>query len=74
LRSFVSSRPRRIAYRRDVLFAGSAGRDLPGGDIDLLLDGIRKKIFPLVDYVTVLPGHGPPTKIGTERQTNPFVR
>jgi len=23
--------------------------------------------------VTVLPGHGPPTKIGTERQTNPFV-
>jgi len=21
----------------------------------------------------VLPGHGPPTKIGTERRTNPFV-
>jgi glyoxylase-like metal-dependent hydrolase (beta-lactamase superfamily II) len=22
----------------------------------------------------VLPGHGPPTKIGTERETNPFLK
>jgi hypothetical protein len=59
----------------DVLFAGGVGRwDLPGGDADVLFDGIRKKIFPLGDNVTVLPGHGPPTKIGTERQTNPFIR
>jgi hydroxyacylglutathione hydrolase len=59
----------------DVLFAGSIGRgDLPGGDIDVLISGIRKKIFPLGDDVTVLPGHGPPTRIGTERQTNPFAR
>ena len=58
----------------DVLFAGGVGRwDLPGGDGDLLFDGIKKKLFPLGDNVTVLPGHGPPTKIGTERQTNPFV-
>jgi hydroxyacylglutathione hydrolase len=58
----------------DVVFAGSIGRgDLPGGDIDLLVQEIRKKIFPLGDDVTVLPGHGPPTKIGTERRTNPFV-
>ena len=58
----------------DVLFAGGVGRwDLPGGDADLLFDGIRKKLFPLGDNVTVLPGHGPPTKIGTERLTNPFV-
>jgi hydroxyacylglutathione hydrolase len=39
-----------------------------------LIDGIRKKLFPLGDDVTVLPGHGPPTKIGTERVTNPFLR
>lgn len=58
----------------DVLFAGGVGRwDLPGGDGDLLFEGIRQKLFPLGDNVTVLPGHGPPTKIGTERQTNPFV-
>jgi hydroxyacylglutathione hydrolase len=69
------SRKDRLLIGGDVLFAGSVGRgDLPGGDIDLLLAGIRKKIFPLGDDVTVLPGHGPPTKIGTERQTNPFVR
>jgi len=58
----------------DVLFAGSIGRgDLPGGDIDLLIAGIRKKLFRLGDDVTILPGHGPPTKIGIERKTNPFV-
>jgi hydroxyacylglutathione hydrolase len=59
----------------DVLFASSVGRgDLPGGNIDVLLNGIRKKIFPLGDNVTVLAGHGPPTEIGTERRTNPFLR
>jgi hydroxyacylglutathione hydrolase len=58
----------------DVLFAGGVGRwDLPGGDVDVLLTGIREKLFPLGDTVTVLPGHGPPTKIGTERLTNPFA-
>jgi glyoxylase-like metal-dependent hydrolase (beta-lactamase superfamily II) len=46
---------------------------LPGGDIELLINGIRKKLFPLGDQVTVLSGHGPPTKMGTERKTNPFV-
>jgi glyoxylase-like metal-dependent hydrolase (beta-lactamase superfamily II) len=58
----------------DVLFAGGVGRwDLPGGDGDLLFEGIRDKLFPLGDKVTVLPGHGPSTTIGTERRTNPFV-
>jgi len=64
----------RLLIGGDVLFVGSIGRgDLPGGDIDLLVQEIRKKIFPLGDDVTVLPGHGPPTKIGIERRTNPFV-
>ena len=59
----------------DVLFAGGVGRsDLPGGDGDLLFAGIREKLYSLGDDVTVLPGHGPPTTIGTERRTNPFVR
>jgi hydroxyacylglutathione hydrolase len=64
----------RLLIGGDVLFAGSIGRgDLPGGDIDLLVQEIRKKIFPLGDEVAVLPGHGPPTLIGTERRSNPFV-
>ncbi|MDQ3118034.1 MAG: MBL fold metallo-hydrolase [Verrucomicrobiota bacterium] len=59
----------------DVLFAGGVGRwDLPGGDGDLLFRGIKTKLFPLDDAITVLPGHGPPTTIGEERRTNPFVK
>jgi glyoxylase-like metal-dependent hydrolase (beta-lactamase superfamily II) len=69
------SRKDKLLIGGDVLFAGSIGRgDLPGGDIDLLINGIRKKLFPLGDDITVLSGHGPPTQIGTERRTNPFVR
>ena len=58
----------------DVLFAGGVGRwDLPGGDRDLLLSGIRDKILPLGDCVRVLPGHGPSTTIGIERRGNPYL-
>lgn len=65
----------RVLFGGDVLFAGGVGRwDLPGGDGDLLFRGIREKVYPLGDDVAVLPGHGPATKIGVERQTNPYVR
>ena len=58
----------------DVLFAGGVGRwDLPGGDADVLFGGIKSKLFALPDQVTVLPGHGEPTTIGTEKRTNPFL-
>ena len=68
------SRKDELLIGGDVLFASGVGRwDLPGGDADLLFAGIQNKLFPLGDNVTVLPGHGPPTKIGTERQTNPFL-
>jgi hydroxyacylglutathione hydrolase len=68
------SRKNELLVGGDVLFAAGVGRwDLPGGDADLLFGGIQQKIFRLGDNVTVLPGHGPPTKIGTERRTNPFL-
>ena len=58
----------------DVLFAGSIGRsDFPDGDHETLLDSIRTKLFPLPDDAVVLPGHGPPTTIGRERRTNPYL-
>jgi hydroxyacylglutathione hydrolase len=58
----------------DVLFAGSVGRtDLAYGDGPLLFAGIRAKLFDLPDETRVLPGHGPPTTVGQERRTNPFV-
>jgi hydroxyacylglutathione hydrolase len=68
------SRKEKLLIGGDVLFAGGVGRwDLPGGDVDLLFSGIKTKLFPLGDDVTVLPGHGAPTTIGRERRTNPFV-
>jgi hydroxyacylglutathione hydrolase len=58
----------------DVLFAGSIGRtDLPGGDHQQLLESIRTKLLPLPDETTVYCGHGPPTTIGAERASNPFL-
>jgi hydroxyacylglutathione hydrolase len=58
----------------DTLFLDSVGRpDFPGGDWELLKEGIQTKLFPLGDEVNVLPGHGPATTIGRERLMNPFV-
>ncbi len=59
----------------DTLMAQSMGRtDLPGGDHELLLSGIREHLYGLPDDTAVLPGHGPVTTIGDEKRTNPFVR
>jgi glyoxylase-like metal-dependent hydrolase (beta-lactamase superfamily II) len=59
----------------DALFAGSIGRtDFPGGDMELLLDNIRKKIFTLPEDALVLPGHGPVSTVGREKQSNPFLQ
>ena len=58
----------------DTLFAGSIGRtDLPGGDYATLIRSIRQVLFSFGDEARVYPGHGPPTTIGEERQTNPFL-
>jgi hydroxyacylglutathione hydrolase len=69
------SRENALLIGGDVLFAGGVGRwDLPGGDSELLFAGIREKLYSLGENVVVLPGHGPPTTIGAERRSNPFVR
>lgn len=63
-----------IVLGGDVLFAGSVGRtDLPGGSFEQLAAGIRVKLWPLPDDTKVFPGHGPPTTVGEEKRTNPFV-
>ena len=62
-----------ILIAGDVLFAGSIGRtDLPGGDFDLLTNGIREKLFTLPLDTKVYPGHGPTTSIDREIHSNPF--
>ena len=63
-----------VAIVGDVLFAGSIGRtDFPRGDHDALINAITTKLWPLGDNVTFIPGHGPTSTFGAERQTNPYV-
>jgi hydroxyacylglutathione hydrolase len=58
----------------DTLFAGSVGRtDLPGGDHDTLIDGIRRQLLILPEATVVHPGHGPDTTIGREKRINPYL-
>jgi hydroxyacylglutathione hydrolase len=64
-----------VVFSGDALFAGSIGRcDLPGGDADLLISGIREKLLILPDDTKVFPGHGPSTTIGREKMTNGYLR
>jgi glyoxylase-like metal-dependent hydrolase (beta-lactamase superfamily II) len=59
----------------DTLFRDSIGRtDLPGGDSRKILRSIHDKLLPLDDQTTVIPGHGPNTTIGRERERNPFLQ
>ncbi|MFT4613783.1 MAG: hydroxyacylglutathione hydrolase [Bacteroidia bacterium] len=63
-----------VAWVGDVIFQGSIGRtDFPGGNHEELIASIRNKLFPLGDEITFIPGHGPTSTFGNERQTNPFV-
>lgn len=63
-----------LAFVGDVLFAGSIGRtDFPRGDLDTLIHSITTKLWPCGDDVTFIPGHGPASTFGRERQTNPYV-
>jgi glyoxylase-like metal-dependent hydrolase (beta-lactamase superfamily II) len=64
----------RVAMVGDVLFQGSIGRtDFPRGNHNDLLNSIRNKLWPLGDDVAFIPGHGPTSTFGHERETNQFV-
>jgi glyoxylase-like metal-dependent hydrolase (beta-lactamase superfamily II) len=62
------------AFTGDALFAGSIGRsDFQNSDGRALIEGIRTRLLSLPDETVVYSGHGPPTSIGEERRTNPFL-
>jgi glyoxylase-like metal-dependent hydrolase (beta-lactamase superfamily II) len=59
----------------DTLFAGSIGRtDLPGGSFEKIIHSLHDKLLALPDDTVVIPGHGPQTTIGEERENNPFLK
>jgi glyoxylase-like metal-dependent hydrolase (beta-lactamase superfamily II) len=58
----------------DTLFARSIGRtDLPGGSFDKIMRSLNDRVLTLPDDTVVIPGHGPNTTIGEEREENPFL-
>jgi hydroxyacylglutathione hydrolase len=64
----------RRALTGDTVFAGSIGRaDLPGGNLEVLLESIRGQILTLPDDYVLLPGHGPSSTVLQERTSNPFL-
>jgi len=67
--------PARFALVGDTLFQGSVGRtDFAYGSHEQLIDGIKTKLLPLGDDMTILPGHGPASTIARERKTNGFLQ
>ncbi|MBN9221118.1 MAG: MBL fold metallo-hydrolase [Mesorhizobium sp.] len=68
------NRAAKFAHVGDVLFRGSVGRtDLPGGDHATLISSIKDKLLPLGDDIGFICGHGPGSRFGDERRTNPFL-
>ena len=58
----------------DTLFEGSIGRtDLMGGNHRQLVDAIKNKLLTLPRDTMVYSGHGDPTTIGREADSNPYL-
>lgn len=59
----------------DVIFQMSIGRtDFPRSDHATLIESIHREVLSLPDETRLLPGHGPETTVGQERQFNPFLQ
>ena len=58
----------------DIIFNGSVGRtDLPKGNHEQLITGIKEKLLVLDPDTKVYCGHGPETTIGDEKSFNQFL-
>lgn len=64
----------KLVFCGDLIFMQGVGRtDLPGGDWTTLIQSIEGQVLSLPDDFRLLPGHGPPTTVGQERKSNPFL-
>ncbi len=62
-------------FSGDLIFADGVGRwDIPGGDFHTLVQSLKQKLEPFSDALSIFPGHGPSTTLGTERARNPMLR
>ena len=67
--------PMQFCLVGDVLFQGSIGRtDLPGGSYEKIQKSLHERVLVLPDDTEVIPGHGPITYLGVERESNPFLK
>lgn len=58
----------------DLIFYHSVGRtDLPGGDLEALLQSIHTQVMTLPPETRLLSGHGPETTVAEERENNPYL-
>ena len=65
-------KPAKVAFVGDVLFRGSIGRtDFPRGNHEQLLNSIRKRLWPLGDDITFVPGHGETSTFGWSARPTP---
>jgi hydroxyacylglutathione hydrolase len=63
-----------VVLSGDLVFAGSIGRsDFTNSDPGAMTKSLRR-FLTLPDELPVLPGHGPTTTVGRERDTNPFLQ
>jgi glyoxylase-like metal-dependent hydrolase (beta-lactamase superfamily II) len=63
-----------VVFVGDVIMEGAIGRaDFPDGDFDTLIRGIKTRLFDLPDDTILYSGHGQPTTVGREKETNPYV-
>lgn len=65
--------PHAVAACGDTLFAGSLGRAAGGAQEYRRLLASARAILALPAETILLPGHGPITTVGKERENNPFL-
>ena len=57
-----------VLFSGDTLFSGGPGNTtFEGGDFPTIIESVDRRLFTLPADTLVLPGHGKPTTIGTER-------
>lgn len=58
-----------LMFVGDTISAGLMGSTESKFEEEILIDSIESKIFTQENHIIVLPGHGPPSTIGTEKKT-----